>query len=67
MRRALLSAISTFLLHQPVLFRYYTKLKLSKPDPVARIATARRANGMLWAALRDQYSTTLVYKRGAQM
>ena len=67
LRRALLSAISTFLLHQPVLFRYYTHLKLTKPEPVARIATARRANGILWAALRDQYSTTLVYKRGAQM
>ncbi len=67
LRRALLDAISTFLLHQPVLFRYYTKLKLTKPGPVARIATARRANGMLWATLRDQYSTTLVYKRGVQM
>ena len=44
LRRALLGAISTFVLHQPVLFRYYTKLKLTKPDPVARIATARRAN-----------------------
>ena len=60
-------ASTTFLLHQPVLFRYYTKLKLTKPDPVARVATARRANGMLWAALRDQHSTNLVYKRGAQM
>ena len=67
LRRALLSAISTFLLHQPVLFAYYSKLKLTKPDPVARIATARRANGMLWATLRDQYSTALVYKRGALM
>jgi len=67
LRRALLGAISTFLLHQPVLFRYYTKLKLSKPDPVARVATARRANGMLWATLRDQHSTMLVYKRGVQM
>jgi transposase len=67
LRRALLGAISTLLLHQPILFRYYTKLKLSKPDPVARVATARRANGMLWAALRDQHSTALVYKRGAQM
>lgn len=67
LRRALLSAISTFLLHQPVLFAYYTKLKLTKPDPVARIATARRANGMLWATLRDQHSTTLVYKRGVLM
>jgi hypothetical protein len=54
-------------LHQPVLFSYYTKLKLTKPDLVARVATARRTNGILWATLRDQHSTTLVYKRGAQM
>lgn len=67
LRWALLSAISTFLLHQPVLWRYYSKLKLTKPEPVARVATARRANGLLWAALRDQYSTSLVYKRGAPM
>lgn len=67
LRRALMDAISTFLLHQPVLFRYYAKLKLTKPDLVARVATARRATGILWATLRDQHSTTLVYKRGAQM
>jgi len=67
LRRALLDAIHTFILHQPVLFSYYAKLKLSKPDLVARVATARRANGILWATLRDQYSNTLVYKRGVQM
>ncbi len=60
LRRALLDAISTFVLHQPVLGHYYTKLKLTKPDLVARVATARRATGILWATLRDQYSTTLV-------
>jgi len=67
LRRAFMDAISTFVLHQPVLFRYYTKLKLSKADLVARVATVRRANGILWATLRDQHSTTLVYKTGVQM
>lgn len=67
LRRALLEAISTFVLHQPVLFRYYTKLKLTKPDRVARVATARRALGMLWATLRDQHSTTLIYQGGEAM
>lgn len=67
LRRALMDAIHTFILHQPVLFSYYAKLKLTKPDLVARVATVRRANGILWATLRDQYSTTLLYKRGVQM
>jgi transposase len=67
LRRALLDAIHSLILHQPVLFRYYSKLKLSKPDLVARVATARRANGILWATLRDQHSTSLVYQRGVQM
>ncbi len=67
LRRALMDAIFTFILHQPVLFTYYAKLKLTKSDLVARVATTRRANGILWATLRDQYSTTLVYKPGVQM
>ena len=67
LRRALLDAIYSLILHQPVLFSYYAKLKLSKHDLVARVATARRANGILWATLRDQQSTSLVYKRGVQM
>ena len=67
LRRALMDTLSTLLLHQPVLFSYYAKLKLSKPDLVARVATARRTTGILWATLRDQYSTTLVYKRGEPM
>jgi transposase len=67
LRRALLDAIYSLILHQPVLFSYYAKLKLSKPDLVARVATARRANGILWATLRDQHSTSLVYQRGVQM
>lgn len=67
LRRALLDAINTFILHQPVLFRYYSQLKLTKPDLVARVATARRATGILWATLRDQHSTTLIYQRGEPM
>ena len=67
LRRALLDAVYSLILHQPVLFSYYAKLKLSKPDLVARVATARRANRILWATLRDQQSTSLVYKRGVQM
>lgn len=67
LRRALMDIIHTFILHQPVLFSYYAKLKLTKPDLVARVASARRANTILWATLRDQYSTTLVYKAGVQM
>jgi len=67
LRRALMDAIHTFILHQPVLFSYYAKLKLSKPDLVARVATARRTTGILWATLRDQHSTSLLYKSGAHM
>ncbi len=67
LRRALMDIIITFAFHQPVLFNYYTKLKLTKPDMVARVATARRANSILWAVLRDQHSNTLVYKAGVQM
>jgi transposase len=67
LRRGLMDIIQTFILHQPVLFSYYAKLKLSKPDLVARVASARKANGILWATLRDQHSTTLVYKAGVQM
>ena len=67
LRRALLDALRSLLVHQPVLFSYYSKLKLSKPDLVARVATVRRTTGMLWATLRDQQSTTLVYKAGVLM
>lgn len=67
LRRALMNALDTFLLHQPVLFSYYSRLKLSKPEWVARVATARRAFGILWATLRDQYSSTLIFKTEADM
>ncbi len=67
LRRAWMDVINTLVLHQPVLFRSYAKLKLTKPDLVARVATVRCANGILWAILRDQHSTTLVYKAGVHM
>ncbi len=67
LRRALMNALATLLLHQPALARYYQHLKLSKPDGVARVATARRLIGILWATLRDQYPTTLICCKGADM
>jgi transposase len=67
LRRALMSALSTLILHQPVLRTYYTQLKKSKPNGVARVATARRALGILWATLRDQRPATLILKRGATL
>ena len=67
LRRALMNALSTLILHQIVLREYYNKLKVSKPAGVARVATARRAVGILWAILRDQHSETLVLKKGAKM
>jgi transposase len=67
LRRALLSALATLILHQPVLRAYYHKLKQSKLPGVARVATARRAMGILWATLRDQRPATLILKRGATL
>jgi hypothetical protein len=67
LRRALMNALATLILHQPVLRDYYNKLKISKPAGVARVATARRATGILWAVLRDQHSETLILKTGAKM
>lgn len=67
LRRALMDASMTLILHQPVLHEYYEKLKVSKPAGVARVATARRMIGILWAVLRDQYSLTLILNKGAKM
>ena len=66
LRRSLMGAVSTLMLHQPVLHRYYTELKLSKPPGVARVATARRSMGILWAIQRDQRSDSLCFKKGQQ-
>jgi transposase len=67
LRRALMGALDTLLKHQPVLRAYYNRLKQSKPAGVARVATARRALGILWAIQRDQRSTTLVFKLEGSM
>jgi transposase len=67
LRRALMNAIATLILHQPVLSQYNKKLQATKPAGVARVATARRALGILWAILRDQSSDTLFYCKGADM
>ena len=67
LRRALMDASMTLILHQPVLCEYFNKLKVSKPAGVARVATARRMIGILWAVLRDQYSLTLILNKGAKM
>ncbi len=67
LRRALMNAVATLILHQPVLWAYYSKLKLSKPAGVARVATARRAMGILWAVQRDHRSDALIFKKEAAM
>jgi transposase len=67
LRRALMNAVATLLLHQPVLGRYYRLLCRSKPTGVARVATARKTTGILWATLRDQYPVTLIICKGATM
>lgn len=67
LRRALMSAVATLIVHQPALHRYDHKLQTTKPAPVARVATARKAIGVLWAVLRDQVSNTLIACKGAAM
>jgi transposase len=67
LRRALMTAVISLIRHQPVLRDYFNDLHRSKHAGVSRVATARRAMGILWAMQRDQHSHTLVLKRGAQM
>jgi transposase len=67
LRRALMTAIMSLIRHQPTLHDYFNELHRSKHAGVARVATARRAVGILWAMQRDQQSRTLVLKRGAEM
>jgi transposase len=67
LRRALMNATATLILHQPVLARYSKLLQVTKPAGVARVATARKALGMLWAVLRDQSSNTLILNKEANM
>ncbi len=67
LRRALMTAVISLIRHQPVLRDYFNELLRTKHASVARVATARRAMGILWAMQRDQHSRTLVLKRGAEM
>lgn len=67
LRRALMSAVATLILHQPILIHYCKRLQITKHPGVARVATARKAIAILWATLRDQSSNTLVSCKGADM
>jgi len=62
LRRTLNDLLNGLILHQPVLRTYYHRLKQTKPVGVARVATIRRAVGILWATLRDQRADTLVLR-----
>jgi transposase len=62
LRRILTNMVISLSLHQPVLGRYYQKLKRSKPDGVARVATARKMAHILWAIVRDQNSQSLLFR-----
>jgi transposase len=67
LRRALINAVVTLILHQPILWAYYSKLKAFKHSGVAKVATARRALGILWAIQRDQRSDSLILKKESLM
>jgi transposase len=67
LRRALMLVTDRLICHQPVLRAYYLRLKRAKPTGVARVATARRANGILWATVRDQRADTLIFRGGEAM
>ncbi len=67
LRRSLMNAVTTLLLHQPVLGRYHRKLCRKKHPGVARVATARKMVAILWATLRDQYPVSLISCKGAVM
>jgi transposase len=67
LRRVLGAMLNGLLCHQPVLSAYHHKLKQRKNTGVARVATMRRALGILWATVRDQEAHTLVMRGGADM
>lgn len=67
LRRALNDMLNGLILHQPVLGAYYHRLKQTKPVGVARVATIRRALGILWATLRDQRADTLILRGEKEM
>jgi transposase len=63
LRRALNNLVETFSLHQPTLSDYRHRLKGVKPHPgVARVATIRKATGILFAIQRDQRIDNLLVK-----
>jgi transposase len=62
LRRVMGIMINGLLRHQPVLSAYYHKMKQTKNSGVARVATIRRATGILWATVRDQEAQLLIMK-----
>jgi transposase len=68
LRRALINLVETLSLHQPILSDYRSRLKGVKPHPgVARVATVRKANGILFAIQRDQCINDLQTKKEPPM
>jgi transposase len=68
LRRALINLVETLSLHQPILGDYRSRLKGVKPHPgVARVATVRKANGILFAIQRDQCINDLWVKKEPPM
>lgn len=63
LRIALNNMFNGLVLHQPALSAYYHRLKQTKKPGVARVATIRRLNGIVWATMRDQRADTLVLKK----
>lgn len=66
LRRALSNMLNGLIIHQPVLRSYYHRLRQTKEVGVARVATIRRATGILWATVRDQRADSLIFG-GKQM
>lgn len=62
LRRVMGVMLNGLLRHQPVLSAYYHKMKQTKNSGVARVATIRRATGILWATVRDQEAQALIMK-----
>jgi len=68
LRRALINLAETLSLHQPTLGDYRRRLKRVKPHPgVARVATVRKAVGILFAIQRDQRINDLQVKKEPSM
>jgi transposase len=68
LRRALFKLVETLSLHQPPLHDYRQRLKGTKPHPnVARVATVRKAVGILFAIQRDQRIVGLRVKESEAM